>query len=123
LDLWACELQGEMLNRLESIPRGLLIIMPRIVRIDEGLELIMMGNWNEGESHCSLPIGGTKNSAQQQTLGDIRMTTWRSMCTEVKVKYWCQMPLVPVWREYGDMHIRVNLVVFILVQNFSPWVQ
>jgi hypothetical protein len=97
--------------------------MPRIVRIDEGLELIMMGNWNEGESHCSLPIGGTKNSAQQQTLGDIRMTTWRSMCTEVKVKYWCQMPLVPVWREYGDMDIRVNLVVFILVQNFSPWVQ
>jgi len=41
-----------------------------------------------------------KNSAQQQTLGDICMTTWISMCTEVEVKYWCQMPSVPVWREY-----------------------
>jgi hypothetical protein len=33
---------------------------PRIERIDEGLELIVMGNWNEGESHGSLPIGCRK---------------------------------------------------------------
>jgi hypothetical protein len=71
---------------------------PRIERIDEGLELIMMGNWNEGKSHGAYWL--QKSSAQQQTLGDIRMTTWISMCTEVKVKYWCQMPPVPVWRDY-----------------------
>jgi hypothetical protein len=41
---------------------------PRIERIDEGLELIIMGNLIEGESHGSLPIGCRKNSAQQQTL-------------------------------------------------------
>jgi hypothetical protein len=33
---------------------------PRIERIDEALELIMMRNWNEGESHGSLPIGCRK---------------------------------------------------------------
>jgi hypothetical protein len=33
---------------------------PIIERIDEGLELIMMGNWSEGESDGSLPVGCRK---------------------------------------------------------------
>jgi hypothetical protein len=43
----------------------------------------MMGNWNEGESHDAYWL--QKNLAQQRTLGDIRMTTWISMCIEVLV--------------------------------------
>jgi hypothetical protein len=41
-----------------------------------------------------------KSWTTEQTLADISITTRIGMCTEVKVKYWGPILLVPVWLEY-----------------------
>ncbi len=41
-----------------------------------------------------------KSLTPEQTLADISITTRIRMCTEVKVKYWGPIPVVPVWLEY-----------------------
>jgi len=59
-----------------------------------------------------------RSSTGEQTLADISMTTWISMCTEVKVKTRAPYRWSLCGLSASHMHNWINLVIFILVKNF-----
>jgi hypothetical protein len=54
--------------------------------------------WQRKSWQCAYWL--PKSWTPEQTLADISVTTRIGMCTEVNVKYWGPIPLVPVWLEY-----------------------